>query len=199
MPLKVWNGSTWQVQAQIKVWNGSSWVALNDINNAKTARVWNGSSWVQFHPGVQLQEYPTSSNAIDLYHFALDTSGTYANSFVKVELNSSGTATYSYADQTTGGTNYLTYSWLLTGANTDYYAYMDAPSGDPFSAGSSATATSLQLNTTRSWDLYVENFVNNSSVFKSLSSTLRIKNSAGTDILSVGVGMYVEAQLGIPP
>ena len=194
MPLKVWDGSTWQVQAQIKVWNGSSWVALNDINNAKTARVWNGASWVQFHPGVQLQEFPTSFGIIDLFHFSADLGGIYANSFVELELNSSGTATYSYADQTTGGVNYLTYSWLLTGANTDYYAYMDAPSGDPFYAGSSATATSLQLNTTRSWSLYAEQ-LGSGNVMLANSSTLRIKNVAGTDIITIGTTFNVEANV----
>jgi hypothetical protein len=178
--------------AQIKVWNGSSWVALNDINNAKTARVWNGSSWVQFHPGVQLQEYSVSGGIIDLFHFSADLGGISANSYVEIELNSSGTATYSYADQTTGGVNYLTYSWLLGGANTDYYAYMDAPSGDPFYTGSSATATSLQLNTTRSWSLYVEQSGSGSDS-RSNSSTLRIKNSAGTDIVTIPTAFSVEA------
>lgn len=194
MPLKVWNGSTWQVQAQIKVWNGSSWVALNDINNAKTARVWNGSSWVQFHPGVQLQDYPASGGTIGLSHYSEDFGGIYANALVKVELNSSGTATYSYADQTTGGVNYLTYSWLLTGANTDYYAYMDAPSGDSFYAGSSATATLLQLNTTRSWSLYAEQ-LGSGNVMKANSSTLRIKNVDGTDIVAIGTTFSVEANV----
>ena len=194
MPLKVWDGSAWNVMAQMKVWNGSSWVALNDINNAKTAKVWNGSSWVQFHPGVQLQEYPASFGTIDVSHFSADFSGIYANAFVKVELNSSGTATYSYADQTTGGVDYLSYSWRLTGANTDYYAYMDAPSGDSFYGGSSATATSLQLNTTRSWSLYAEQF-GSGSTFKSNSSTLRIKNSAGTDIVTIPTVFYAEANV----
>jgi hypothetical protein len=189
MPLKVWDGSAWQVQAQIKVWNGSSWVPL------VAGKVWNGSAWVQFHPGVQLQKYPASGGTIDLNHSSpVDMSGIYANSFVKVELNSSGTATYSYADQTTGGVNYLTYSWLLGGANTDYYAYMDAPSGDPFYTGSSATATSLQLNTTRSWSLYVEQFGSGSD-FRSNSSTLRIRNSAGTDIVTIPTAFYVEASV----
>jgi hypothetical protein len=193
MPLKVWNGSTWQVQAQIKVWNGSSWVSTNALNNAKSARVWNGSAWVQFHPGVQLQEYPASGGTIDLNHFSADFGGISANSYVEIELNSSGTATYSYADQTTGGVNYLTYSWLLGGANTDYYAYMDAPSGDAFVA-SSATGTSLQLNTTRAWNLYVEQSGSGTAV-KSNSSTLRIKNSAGTDIVSISTSFYVEANV----
>lgn len=187
MPLKVWDGSAWQVQAQIKVWNGSSWVPL------VAGKVWNGSAWVQFHPGVQLQEYPASGGTIDLNHYSEDLNGIYAEAFVEVELNSSGTATYKYADQTTGGVNYLTYSWLLTGANTDYYAYMDTPSGDSFYIpSSSATNTSLQLNTTRAWSLKVEVFGPGSD-FRSNSSTLRIKNSAGTDIVTIPTAFYVEA------
>lgn len=191
MPLKVWNGSSWQVQAQIKVWNGSSWVALNAINNAKTARVWNGSSWVQFHPGIQLQEYFTSG-VIELISYSPIGSGGFANSFVEVELNSNGTARYWYANQNTGGINYLTYSWLLTGANTDYYAYMDAPSGDAFAAGSSTTGASLQLNTTRRWSLFVEQ-VGSGTASASNTSTLRIKNSAGTDIVAIPTSFQVQA------
>lgn len=187
MPLKVWDGSAWNVMAQMKVWNGSAWVAL------VAGKVWNGSAWVQFHPGVQLQDYPASGGTIDLNHYSEDLgSPGAANSLVKIELNSSGTATYSYADQTTGGVDYLSYSWRLTGANTDYYAYMDAPSGDPFYTGSSATATSLQLNTTRSWSLYAEQSGSGTTV-KSNSSTLRIKNSAGTDIVTIPTVFYAEA------
>jgi len=188
MPLKVWDGSAWNVMAQMKVWNGSAWVAL------VAGKVWNGSAWVQFHPGVQLQDYPASGGTIDLYHSSTDPGGISANALVKIELNSSGTATYSYADQTTGGVDYLSYSWRLTGANTDYYAFMDAPSGDPFYTGSSATATSLQLNTTRSWNLYAEQFGIGTTV-KSNSSTLRIKNSAGTDIVTIPTVFYAEANV----
>ena len=69
---------------------------------------------------------------------------------------------------------------------------MDTPSGDPFYTGSSATATSLQLNTTRSWSLYAEQFGAGTTI-KSNSSTLRIKNSAGVDIVTIPTSFYVEA------
>lgn len=193
MPLKVWNGSSWQVQAQLKVWNGSSWVSTNALNNAKSARVWNGSSWVQFHPGVRINEYPTTGSGLALFQYSQgDVPFVPVYAYNNITLNSNGTLYIT--DQ--GSYNF---SWLLTGSNSDYYAYMDAPSGDPFDSGSSATGTSLQLNTSRAWTLSVENSVNNSSVLKSLQSILRIKNSAGTDILAVDVYMYVEAQVGIPP
>ena len=190
MPLKVWNGSSWQVQAQLKVWNGSSWVSTNALNNAKSARVWNGSSWVQFHPGVQILEYPTTGSGLSLYQYTSVDNGSTAVASNNITLNSNGTLYIT--DQ--GSYNY---SWLLTGSNSDYYAYMDAPTGDSFTIGT--TGSSLQLNTSRQWILDVDNSVFNSSVSKSLTSTLRIKNSVGTDILSVTVNMYVEAQVGIPP
>lgn len=193
MPLKVWNGSSWQVQAQLKVWNGSSWVSTNALNNAKSARVWNGSSWVQFHPGVQINEYPAVNDGLSLFQYSIgDLPFVPVYAYNAITLNSNGTL--NITDQSS-----YNFSWLLSGSNSDYYAYMDAPSGDSFDSGTSATGTSLQLNTTRVWSLSAENSVNNSSVIKALSSTLRIKNSAGTDILAVGVTMYVEAQVGIPP
>lgn len=42
MPLKTWNGSSFNAAKTLRVWNGSSWVS------AKSGRVWNGSSWVSF-------------------------------------------------------------------------------------------------------------------------------------------------------
>jgi hypothetical protein len=190
MPLKVWDGSAWKMAAQIKVWNGSSWVSTNALDNAKSAKVWNGSSWVQFHPGVQINEYPSTGSGLALYQYTAVDNGNTAYASNNITVNSNGTLYIT--DQSS-----YNFSWLLTGANSDYYAYMDAPTGDSFSSGT--TGSALQLNTSRAWQLEVSNSVNNSNVFKSLSSTLRIQNSAGTDILSVAVSMDVEAQVGIPP
>lgn len=190
MPLKVWNGSSWEVQAQIRVWNGSSWVALNEIDNAKTARVWNGSSWVQFHPGVQLVSESFNPGGIYLYDQDLTFSPISASATVSITLNSNGTATYARLG------SLQTYSWLLTGSNSDYYAYMDAPTGSSFNVGSSATNTSLQLNTTRSWSLSVGRAGGSpGSNTKALTSTLLIQNSAGTDIISIFVDMEVLAEV----
>ena len=186
MPLKEWNGSSWQVVAQLKVWNGTSWVALNAVDNAKTARVWNGSSWVQFHPGVQLQSKTGYSGSVTLHSDALAFSPDTAMATVGINLYSSGLAEYVDAS------GIQSFNWLLTGSNSDYYAYMDTPSGDPFSTGT--TATSLQLNTNRAWSLFAyQAFVGSTS--KSLTSTLRIKNSSGTDILSISVDLSVYAEV----
>lgn len=185
MPLKVWNGSSWQVQAQLKVWDGSSWVSTNALNNAKSARVWNGSSWVQFHPGVRIDESGTPGGGIDLNASDLTFSPTPANAQASIQIASNGTMTYA--------TNLgpVSYTWLLSGSNSDYYAYMDAPSGDPFSQGT--TGTSLQLNTTRFWSLDAAAGTVGTD-YKTLTSTLRIKNSAGTDILSVAVSLSAIAE-----
>lgn len=193
MPLKVWNGSSWQVQAQLNVWNGSSWVPTNALNNAKSARVWNGSSWVQFHPGVRIDEYPIPGSGLSLFQYSQnDFPFVPVVAYNSVAFDPSGI--FYIQDQSS-----YNFSWLLTGSNTDYYAYMDAPSGNSFDSGSAATNTSLQLNAIRVWSLTAENSVNGTAVIKTLVSTLRIKNSAGTDILSVPVSMYCEAQVGIPP
>jgi hypothetical protein len=188
MPLKVWNGSSWQVQAQIKVWNGSSWVALNAIDNAKTARVWNGSSWVQFHPGVRLNSSGFTPGSISLNAQDLTFSPISAYAEAKITLNhSNGTAYYE-------ATGFITesYSWLLTGANSDYYAYMDSPSGSSFTSGT--VGSSIQLNTSPVWTLAASQ----GSVgfdYKTLTSVLRIKNSAGTDIVAIDVNMEALAEM----
>lgn len=185
MPLKEWNGSSWQVVAQLKVWNGSSWVALNDIDNAKTAKVWNGSSWVQFHPGVQLVSATSFPGTLSLYHDDTQSYPATATSSVNIILNSSGSAQYI----SVGPQNF---SWLLTGANSDYYAWMDTPVGDSFTFGT--VATSLQLNTTRQWELVAfQSGVGLDS--KYLTSTLRIKNSSGTDIVAIDVVLQVQAEV----
>jgi hypothetical protein len=189
MPLKEWNGSNWQVVAQIKVWNGSSWVALNNINNAKTARVWNGSSWVQFHPGVQLEQDNTSgTGTISLDSSDIQFSPDPAYATVSIYLYSSGAA--EYITSSSSGTYNQNYNWLLSGANSDYYAWMDTQTGNAFTSGTVNTA--LQLDSIRVWSLEaVQN--TSGSVFKSLTSTLRIKNSSGTDIISIPVSLSVSA------
>ena len=185
MPLKVWNGSSWQVVAQLKIWNGSSWVSTNALDNAKSARVWNGSSWVQFHPGVRLDEYG-GTDIISLYHsYPLAVSSDYAE--VGITLNSGGSASYWYEDSITARTDFLAlpYNWLLTGANSDYYAFMDTPSSGSFSSGT--TNSALQLNTTRTWGKR-----QTGGGFTLVQSTLRIQNAAGTDILSISVDLSAE-------
>jgi len=180
MPLKVWNGTSWNVMAQIKVWNGSAWVT------SSAGKVWNGTAWVQFHPGVFLDDYPNGGGDIDLYDDDYNPSG-FGSAAVSIELNSSGVASYSE-----GGVTVFSYNWLLTGSASDYYAYMDAPTGSAFSTGT--TGSSLQLNTTRTWSLS-----QSGDGSKSNTSTLRIKNSSGTDIVTIPTTLYVFVSSLPPP
>lgn len=183
MPLKVWNGSSWIMVPRLHVWNGSAWVALNATNNAKTARTWNGSSWVQFHPGVRLDEYG-GTDVISLYHsMALAVSSDTAQ--VGITLQTNGTMDYWYADTYTPQANFTSYSWLLSGANSEYYAYMDNPSSGSFSSGT--TATALQLNSNRSW---TKSQTGGGS--SNVQSVLRIRDVSGTDIVTINIDFTAE-------
>lgn len=182
MPLKVWNGSAFTMAGQVNVWNGSSWV------QTKAAKVWNGSSWVQFHPGVELQEFGATPGQVDLFASGLDFASAFAD--VEVRLEAGGTAKYRYSTNNTPTTDFLSFNWLLTGANSDYYAYMDAPTGDAYTSG--VTGTALQLNTTRSWILGASQ-AGSGSDSKSNSSTLRIRTASGVDIVTIPVLMSADA------
>jgi hypothetical protein len=184
MPLKVWDGSAWKMAGQIKVWNGSSW------GQTTAGKVWNGSSWVQFHPGAQLVEY-NGTGVVDLYHsIVFSVSGDYAE--VGITLNSSGAASYWYEDSYTSRTDFFSsaYNWLLTGANSDYYAFMDTPSSGSFRAGSAATNSALQLNTTRTWSIRQTN-----GGLNQVQSTIRIQTPSGLDIASLTVNLAAEVTL----
>lgn len=104
-----------------------------------------------------------------------------------IELNSDGSGTYS-TESNIDIPNIVIYSftWLLSGSASDAYAYMDGPSGDSFSSGS--VNSSLQLNTTRIWTLEV---LGTGPASKTLTSTLRIKNSGGTDLIAKTISMSV--------
>lgn len=183
MPLKVWNGSSWVTSSAVKVWNGSSWVAVQN------GKVWNGSSWVSFYsaaPVVVLQNYNASTYDIQLYR--IRPSDDFGQ--VRINLLSNGTATYTYEDSSTPTTNFLSYSWLTSGSASDAYAYMDTPSSGSFSAGSNATGTSLQLSTSRSW---LVNVTTSGGAYADAQaiSTIRIKNSSGTDLAAKTIQLYV--------
>lgn len=171
MPLKVWNGSSWTMAAKIQVWNGSSWVPV-------TGKVWNGSSWVQYSPGVTLTTINLNHNA------GYISSSSFAE--VGVELLSNGTANYYYADEFTPQTNFLSFSWLLSGSSSEYYAFMDTPTIGSFFFGT--VNTNLQLNTSTQW--VIQHVGSPGSEF--VSSTLRLRTPNFTDILSVSVDMSAE-------
>ena len=183
MPLKVWNGSSWTTTSAVKVWDGSSWVTVQN------GKVWDGSSWVSFYsaaPVVVLQNYNAGTYDIQLIH--INASADSAQ--VRINLLSNGTATYDYEDNFTSTTNFLSYSWLTSGSASDAYAYMDAPSSGGFAVGSSATGSSLQLSTSRSWAV---NVLSSGGVFADAEaiSTIRIKDSSGNDLAAKTIRMYV--------
>ena len=181
MPLKVWNGSAWTMAGQMKVWNGSSWVQL------KAGKVWNGSSWVQFHPGAQLVAYGGNPGEVSLYHsIGLAVSSDYAEVGISLKVN--GAASYFYADSYDPfPTDFFLsgYNWLLSGATTDYYAFMDTPSSGSFTSGT--TNSAIQLNSGPTWTLRQTSGGSNS-----VYSTLRIRTASGVDITTISVILQAE-------
>lgn len=114
----------------------------------------------------------------------------FVTCFVRLKLNSDGTGAYTYEDYGSSEANFTTFTWLTSGSASDCYAYMDAPTGDAFFAGT--TGSSLQLNTNRTWSLRARAPLNNNEQ-KFLTSTIRIKNVGGTDL--VAKTLYMEANV----
>jgi len=112
--------------------------------------------------------------------------GDFVTCFVRLYLNSDGTGRYAYEDYGAGEVNFTTFTWLTSGSAADCYAYMDAPSGDAFFSGT--TGSSLVLTTSRSWSLRARAAFNNSD-YKTLTSTIRIKNAGGTDLIAKALDM----------
>ena len=118
-----------------------------------------------------------------------------AEAFVGVELRSNGSGRLFYADNGTPGTIDTDFTWLLSGSAGDYYAFMDNQTGDPFDGGPS-TNTPYQLNLTRTWALTAEAIIPPpKNITKSLSSTLRIRNSAGRNLITSPVYFTAQAIL----
>ena len=117
-----------------------------------------------------------------------------SEAFVGVELRSNGSGRVFYGDSGTPGTIDTDFTWLLAGSAGDYYAFMDNPTGDPFDGG--GTGSPQQLNLTRTWTLTAQAIIPPpKNITKSLSSTLRIRNSAGTNLITSPVTFSVEAIL----
>ena len=192
MALKVWSGSAWQQASAIKVWNGTAWTS------ATAGKVWNGSAWVNFFGGLPiLPQFNNTTYDIELDASYFDLEGEPGSATVEVLLNNDGTGAYRYTTYTVPTTNFLTFTWLPSGDSaSNYYAYMDAPSGDSFNGGSSATGSSLVLSTSRIWGLTSFVGTNPGTDEKLLTSTLRIKNSSGTDLVARTIAMETSAVLG---
>ena len=193
MPLNVWSGSAWQQASAIKVWNGSAWTS------ASSGKVWNGSAWVEFHGaiGATLPDQNPSTYAINIVAVDGPQAGaSYARSFLVLDID--GTGRY-YTDTTGAGIvdkSSSPFTWKTGGGTvSDYYAYLDTPVGSPLNVLSAATATSLQLSTQRVW--YLNSFKGGAvggTNSDSCSSTIRIKNAAGTDLVAKTIFFSTSAE-----
>ena len=192
MALKVWNGTAWTSASAIKVWNGTAWTS------ASSGKVWNGSAWVNFFGGLPiLPQFNNTTYDIELSASYDDLEGQPGSATVEILLNNDGTGAYRYTTYTVPTTNFLSFTWLPSGDSaSNYYAYMDAPAGNSFGGGSSATGSSLVLSTGRIWVLTSFVGTNPGSDEKSLASTLRIKNSSGTDLVARTLSMETFVTLG---
>ncbi len=107
---------------------------------------------------------------------------------VQISLFSDGTGEYT-SDDDSGTTVLLSFTWLPSGFSASVYsAYMDPPTGDSFSSG--PVGSTVSLSSGRTWALRVSTL---SSASRGLFSTpgLRIKDSAGNDLISKTVTMSV--------
>jgi hypothetical protein len=114
-----------------------------------------------------------------------------------LSLLSDGTGRYRTVDDLNGITD-VTFTWKTGGGTvSDYYAFMDTVVGNALEGGSSATNTPLQLNVDRSWTSQVARAGNNPGTnSKQTQSTIRIRNSSGTDLISKTVQFDTTAIVG---
>lgn len=115
----------------------------------------------------------------------------------QIVLYANGAGVYRTSDAGAGDNDY-NFTWLTVGSASDAYAYMDAPTGDAFDGTSAATGTSLVLSTSRGWQwtALVPYTSGDGNVSKSATTTLRIKNSGGTDLDTVSISILVTAAIG---
>ena len=140
---------------------------------------------------VTLPNYASGSGiSLSQTHTEFPAVNDFVTCFVRLYLNSDGTGSYAYEVYGAGEVAFTTFTWLNAGSASNFYAYMDAPTGDAFFAGT--TGSSLVLTTNRVWSLRARAGFNNSD-FKSLTSTIRIKNSGGTDLIAKALDMSATA------
>lgn len=157
-------------------------------------------------PAPTLPTYSPGTYEIELSHGAYDSLSTFFEAYVQVSLFSDGTGEYGYGGgdgtyEVAPYTSFASFTWLPAGGNAaDYYAYMDTPAGDSFNAGSDSVATSCQLSTDRGWVLDASVTVaspgDSGETAYVLNSTLRIKNSGGTDLVAKTIYMASTATVG---
>lgn len=183
MPLRTWNGSSFNTAKSAKVWNGSSWV------NAKSAKVWNGSSWVNFLSSVNIEDASEVRNSAQ-FDSAFASAG-YA-------LNSDGTAeTFSDGD---GGffSSPLTGQWFVGGSISDFSAKatitLSNGSGQEYTTGTFDTW--LSLSTSREWAVVTNAFGNDDFQFATIVIRIDIAYTADTSTVidSAFIQLEVTAQ-----
>lgn len=128
MPLKIWDGASWNAANFLKVWNGTSWV---ECTNGK---VWNGTSWVDF-----FTTYSATLNADSYIRFASPSS---------FQVNTDG---YIYGSN---GIQQLVqqYQWKTGGGTSaDYQVYATVIAGFPPTG--SALDTWITLSTNAQWNI----------------------------------------------
>lgn len=109
-------------------------------------------------------------------------------------LRADGSGTYRQSNVNTGDSDY-NFTWLLSGSASNYYGYLDTPTGDSPTSGT--VASSVQLNTTREWRWYVETpYPSGGYVSTNATGNLRIKNSGGTDLAVVSYSVFASATNG---
>jgi hypothetical protein len=164
--------------------------ALRTLAGVPSGAISMSSFYGKSNLAVTLPNYVSGSGiSLSRSHTESPPLATFVTCFVRIYLNSNGTGSYTYEPYNLGESNFTTFTWLTSGSAADCYAYMDAPSGDPFQSGT--TGTSLVLTTNRSWVLRARASINTTD-FKSLTSTLRIKNAAGTDLVAKALDMTAE-------
>lgn len=166
MPLRTWNGSSFNTAKSAKVWNGSSWV------NIKSAKVWNGSSWVNFLSSVNIEDASDQGN---------DTG--FDNAYAEAGYtlyNGGGAETYNFG----GGFNFPTSlpgQWLVGGSASDF----SVRATSSFATGqiNGTFNTWLSLDTTRAWSVGISAFGNDDYQTGNLDMTIDIAYTADTSTI----------------
>lgn len=144
-----------------------------------------------------LNDYPGGSSAISLNDYYFNNYAYYAESFVKIVLNSNGTAQYAYGNTSTAQTNYASFTWKTGGGSAgDYYARVTNLYGSFWSAPASDALHAL--STTREWMVLAYVNGNPASGYAYAQGTLQICKSDGTVLASRSFDMYAEVSTGNP-
>lgn len=196
MAIKIRNGSSaWSTASAIKVRSGAgTWT------NITNGYVRGPSGWQSFYGALAatLPDQNPGLYSINIASSGTDPTAAFARSFLV--LDTDGTGRY-YTDTSDAGITELSsspFTWKTGGGSvSDYYAYLDTPTGDALNPASAATGTSLQLSTQRIWYLSDIDTIGNLTA-KECNSTLRIKNVSGTDLVAKTIYFYALAQADGP-